>query len=234
MMSSHALVIVLLVAVPLWDIWDARRLRRLGATQSRESSYLAIVAVLWALAFWVLYLSPLAVLVAAPQALLSPIVAAALTAAVLAAMLAPVVAGAAHAPTREKVVAATASVAYMLPRSNREMVLFAAVSITAGICEELIFRAFLPRYFMAEPFGFSMLPAVAVSALMFALAHAGQGWRGMIVAAAGALFFSGAYYATGTLLVPIVLHVVLDLRAIAFAAFARQNLPGSEASETAV
>lgn len=61
-----------------------------------------------------------------------------------------------------------------------------------------------------------------VAALAFGVAHAGQGRRGMAMAAAAALFFSGMYHATGTLLVPILLHAVVDLRAIPFAHFARR------------
>jgi membrane protease YdiL (CAAX protease family) len=68
---------------------------------------------------------------------------------------------------------------------------------------------------------------------MFALAHAGQGWRGMAVAGAAALFFSLMYHATGSLLVPILLHIVVDIRAIAFAAFLRRSFLTTNANAVA-
>ena len=105
------------------------------------------------------------------------------------------------------------------------MVLFAAASVTAGICEEVIFRAFLPRDFMDAPLALARPLAVGASALVFGVAHAGQGWRGKGAAAAAALFISGTYHATGTLLIPVLLHAVVDLRAIAFALLARREAP---------
>jgi membrane protease YdiL (CAAX protease family) len=232
-LSSHALVLVLLILVPLWDFVDARRLRRLGPGQGRDASYVAILLVLWGLTFWVFQQNDSGELLAAPPAFLSPSIAFAVTAGLLALIVAPVVVAAVHEPTREKVVVASSSVAYLLPRTKSETVLFAAVSVTAGICEEIIFRAFLPQYFSTGPFGFAMLAAVGASALMFALAHAGQGWRGMAVAGAAALFFSLMYHATGSLLVPILLHIVVDIRAIAFAAFLRRSFLTTNANAVA-
>jgi len=219
-LSSHLLVLVLLTAVPLWDAWDARRLRR--SSEGREASYVAIIVVLWLLAGWVLWLQPLRTLLTAPHAWLSPAASAALTAVVLAVVLLPVVAAVTNPSTRQKVITASSGVAHLLPRTRREMALFAAVSVTAGVCEELIFRAFLLRYLTAEPVGLPTLLAVTLAAVAFGVAHLGQGWRGVGTAAAAGLVFTGLYFATGTLLVPILVHAVIDLRALAFARFVHQ------------
>src|SRR5262249_38904013 len=61
----------------------------------------------------------------------------------------------------------------LFPRSNFELALFVLLSLTAGICEEFLFRGFV----MAALFrvGLETWLAVALSSLMFGLAHVYQG-----------------------------------------------------------
>jgi uncharacterized protein len=96
----------------------------------------------------------------------------------------------------------------VLPRSPAEYRFFLAVSLTAGICEELLYRGYLLA--VASPF---LTPGVAVVAgsLTFGAAHAYQGRRGMLKTALAGLLFSLVYVWTGSLLWPIVLHVVTDI-----------------------
>ena len=102
----------------------------------------------------------------------------------------------------------------MLPRTAAERWGFAALAITAGITEEVIWRGFgqglalqwLPHAPLAVP--------VAIAALAFGWAHLYQGWLGMLLAAVLGGLFGALYLATGSLLVPIVLHVLIDLRAL--------------------
>ena len=60
----------------------------------------------------------------------------------------------------------------LLPHDSRELQTFCALSITAGVCEELLYRGFL-IVFLSSAFG--VLPAVALSSLVFGIAHAYQG-----------------------------------------------------------
>ena len=199
MVISHLLAAVLLVAVPLWDVWETRRLRRSGA---RVRSYVAIIVALWALTSVALLEHPLDRLFAAPDTGVPPLsdgAAVAITLALLAGLVAPVGVAAVHRPTRARLVRAAAALDYLLPRTNAEMALFAGVSVTAGICEELIYRGFLLHYARAEPLGLSTPLALAASSVLF-------GWL---------------YVASGTLLLPMVLHALVDLRALAAAYLAR-------------
>jgi membrane protease YdiL (CAAX protease family) len=94
-----------------------------------------------------------------------------------------------------------------LPESKREESWFKAVSINAGITEELIFRGFLIWYLM------HFLPLVwaAIGAtLLFGFAHAYQGLKqipGIIFVSAIAM---GLYVYTQSLLVPVLFHIALD------------------------
>ena len=75
----------------------------------------------------------------------------------------------------------------LAPRTGREMLLWIALSVTAGFCEEFVFRG----YFLLQ---FSSLPAgvwlgVLGSSLLFGISHGYEGAAGMIaITAYGALF----------------------------------------------
>jgi uncharacterized protein len=75
----------------------------------------------------------------------------------------------------------------LLPRTPTEMVLWICLSVTAGFCEEFIFRGYLQRQFLALT-GKPEL-AVVFQALIFGAAHLYQGWRGAVtITVYGALF----------------------------------------------
>jgi uncharacterized protein len=105
------------------------------------------------------------------------------------------------------------NIAAMLPRTTAERGHAAVAAVTAGVCEELLFRGF----FIAAGIGVLRLPAavaVVVSVVVFALAHLYQGWRGMIGVTAITVVFTVLYVRSGSLLLPVVLHVVTDLRGL--------------------
>lgn len=71
------------------------------------------------------------------------------------------------------------SVGDLLPRSVVEIVIWIAVSITAGVCEEMAFRGYLQRQFHA--LSGNIVAAVVLQALVFGVAHAYQGWKPVVV-----------------------------------------------------
>lgn len=109
-------------------------------------------------------------------------------------------------------IATLGDVGAMLPRNQQELRLGWALSLNAGISEELMFRLAVP----ALVFGAtgSAIAAVVVSVLLFGLLHVYQGAAGVVgtTLIGGLLFVS--YVATGSILVPIVLHVLFDLRSL--------------------
>lgn len=71
------------------------------------------------------------------------------------------------------------AVQFLLPHGGYEMALWVALSITAGICEEAIYRGYLQRQFTALT---KNVPAgIVISGVAFGLAHSYQGWRLAIV-----------------------------------------------------
>jgi membrane protease YdiL (CAAX protease family) len=75
----------------------------------------------------------------------------------------------------------------LAPVTGLEMVLFLVMSISAGICEELVFRGYLQQQFARM--GHSVWAGVALSALVFGGAHGYEGIAGvLLIAAYGAMF----------------------------------------------
>lgn len=99
----------------------------------------------------------------------------------------------------------------LIPITRRERMIFAAVAISAGICEEVVFRGWLLSV-LHNPLGFTGTTLVLFAALLFGLCHIYQGPTGVFGATAAGVLLTGVYVLTGTLLAPIVLHALIDLR----------------------
>jgi uncharacterized protein len=79
------------------------------------------------------------------------------------------------------------SMEFILPHGGAEITVWIALSITAGICEETVFRGYLQRQFMALTK--SVPSGILLSAAAFGAAHAYQGFRMVIlIALYGAMF----------------------------------------------
>ena len=106
-----------------------------------------------------------------------------------------------------------AAFAALLPRTREERHYAAAAAVTAGVCEELLYRGF----FIAAGvllLDLSIEWAAVASAVIFLVAHVYQGWRGLLVLAGTVVVFTILYVRTGSLLLPVVLHALVDLRAL--------------------
>jgi membrane protease YdiL (CAAX protease family) len=100
---------------------------------------------------------------------------------------------------------------YFMPRTPREKVLWAVVSLFAGFSEEIVYRGVM----------FSLLwilldspPAAAlIVAVVFSFSHFLQGWTSMLVIFVIALGFQAIYYLTGSLFPGMAVHFLYDLTA---------------------
>jgi membrane protease YdiL (CAAX protease family) len=96
----------------------------------------------------------------------------------------------------------------MLPHRGIELTLWIALSVTAGICEETIFRGYLQRQFMA--LSKSAPVGILLSAVVFGAAHAYQGFRMVIlIGLYGAMFGILAHW-RGTVRPGIIAHAWND------------------------
>jgi membrane protease YdiL (CAAX protease family) len=100
-----------------------------------------------------------------------------------------------------------------VPETGRELGHFTFLAITAGITEEIIARGFLISYvgWYTGSSAAGIGAAVTIPAVAFAVAHRYQGWKAVLRVAVLALFFGAIFVVTGSLLIPILLHAVIDL-----------------------
>jgi len=104
--------------------------------------------------------------------------------------------------------------AAVLPESAAERRWFAAAGLGGAISEELLFRGFLFYYFSVY------LPAatdpvkVILSSLVFAAGHLYQGWRGTAMSFAVSVALAVLYALSGSLLLPVLVHVAGNLRGV--------------------
>ena len=120
----------------------------------------------------------------------------------------------------ESIRAQLGAMAEFLPRTPAEARWFRALAITAGVCEEVLYRGFLIAY-LGSLFG--IWPAVAVGAVMFGVAHLYQGPANALKGGVGALLAGLLYVGCGTLLWPMILHAALDLHGGALGRLALVN-----------
>jgi membrane protease YdiL (CAAX protease family) len=99
----------------------------------------------------------------------------------------------------------------LLPETRRERLWFVAVSLSAGVCEEIVFRGWLLAFLHAAC-GLRGSALVATAALAFGLAHLYQGGLPVLTTACLGAVLCILYAATGSLVLPVVLHTLIDLR----------------------
>ena len=104
------------------------------------------------------------------------------------------------------------SLSFFLPATWTERRWFAFLCITAGICEETLFRGFLLHYLHVLPFSLNLTLALLLSAIIFGLGHLYQGAGGAASTVVGGLLFGLLFLLTGNLLLPMLLHAAMDLR----------------------
>lgn len=105
---------------------------------------------------------------------------------------------------------------YLLPTTKLERKWYIFVAITAGICEEIIYRGFVIHYLSSLPVELEKIHLLILSAVIFGFAHIYQGWKGFILTGLLGFVFARIYLETGSLLFPIILHIVIDMRSFLF------------------
>jgi membrane protease YdiL (CAAX protease family) len=99
-------------------------------------------------------------------------------------------------------------VEFLLPHGGTEKLIWIAVSISAGICEEAVFRGYLQQQFLALTR--SAPAAIAISGILFGLAHAYQGWRGGVVIGTLGLMLGTLAHWRGTVRTGMIAHAWQD------------------------
>jgi membrane protease YdiL (CAAX protease family) len=97
----------------------------------------------------------------------------------------------------------------ILPQSKRERVPFLALAITAGCCEEFLYRGFAMAAFSRA--GFPIWASVVVSSVLFGAAHLYQGRSGLIGTGILGLLFGAFRAFTGSILPVTAWHAAVDI-----------------------
>jgi membrane protease YdiL (CAAX protease family) len=115
---------------------------------------------------------------------------------------------------------------YIMPRGRRELGASWAVSIAAGVGEEIAFRGFLLFYCIA----LVGLPAgLLVTSLLFGAAHSYQRVFGMVFATLAGLLLGAAFLASGSLLLVMWMHATWNMASFAVG-YALRASTGEEGS----
>lgn len=96
----------------------------------------------------------------------------------------------------------------LAPRSVSEMGWWVALSLSAGFCEEFIFRGYLIWVFQPV---LGLWGAAAFSVVVFAAAHAYQGGKGILATGFVGSLLTLVVLISGSLLPAIALHVLTDI-----------------------
>jgi hypothetical protein len=99
----------------------------------------------------------------------------------------------------------------LMPSSRQEKRLYGAVAISAGITEEILYRGFLTYVLLASFPAIGVLLSMLIAAFLFGLGHLYQGPSGILRTFILGLILGLIYLATGTLLLCIIIHILIDL-----------------------
>ncbi len=69
---------------------------------------------------------------------------------------------------------------HMLPRTSKERGLWVLLSMTAGFCEELLYRGFMPAYLVHIFPGVPFIVAIIIAGLLFGIGHIYQKLPGVL------------------------------------------------------
>lgn len=94
------------------------------------------------------------------------------------------------------------------PHTGSEFARWAVLSLSAGFCEELVFRGYLIWVFQPA---LGLWGAAALSLAIFALAHAYQGAKGILAVGVMGGLITLVVLISGSLLPAMVLHALIDV-----------------------
>jgi membrane protease YdiL (CAAX protease family) len=114
--------------------------------------------------------------------------------------------------TRARIAKSLEKLNFILPKTAEERRWFVLVAITAGVCEEILYRGFLIHYFRELPVSIGLIGALILSSCVFGFAHLYQGVVGIVQTTILGAIFGLIFIVTGSLVLPMVLHALIDLR----------------------
>ena len=214
---DHVLILLLFVALPIQGALESRyHIARAKAGQPverirfyRQTAVVEWIFLVLLIAAWIDFGRPIAdlgfVMSAGPGFWAGAVLCIALTAYLLYSWQG--VKKASHAE-KAKYAESFGVLIHFVPQTRRELHNFYAISITAGIVEEIVYRGFVIWYLGQY---MPIWSAVAVSSMAFGLGHSYQGATGVARVGLVGLAFGALYVITGSIWLPIIAHALLDI-----------------------
>lgn len=209
------LLLVLTAGLPVWALRNWRSLHgklERAEPDARIDAYRRLLVVQWSLVAFLAVHVVLRSIEPAALRIALPLDARLLGAMLVSGALVMLVAGQARVALRDEDNRAEARKALipvraMLAHTPREYAWFRPVAWTAGICEEILYRGYLPWLLaQAMPVGW----AFVVATLAFGVGHAYQGVPGVVKTTIVGAVMSALTWASGSILPAVVLHVAID------------------------
>lgn len=215
------MVVLILLIMPIINVIMVKRIKSSSYNdQAKERGYLLIYAVYWLLTLPIVlidqthYKTTIMPFNTLWDVIIWLLIAYTIVTVVLPFILLPFV-----KMLREKVAENYDSKLY--PVTGRQQLMFIGVAVTVGICEEIMFRGFLQNY--AVSLGLSDLWALVITSVIFGAGHFMQGLSGVISSTIFGLIMGYLYFTTGGLLVPIIIHILYDAKAIYITRFLQNS-----------
>ncbi|RUL65953.1 CPBP family intramembrane metalloprotease [Dyella dinghuensis] len=226
-LAQDILAIAFVAVAPFADLRSIKRLKQFSSSAARLATYRKIIISTWVATVIALALTSFKTLFwVTPQTsegaslFHNPIAHYALAACVTVFFLLalwPGIQCAFKPSVRSRYRKAMHSLVFMLPVTPSERLRWSLVCLTAGICEELLYRGFLLQYLQGHLHGGPALGltfAWLLSSLVFGFGHLYQGAAGVVRTTIAGLMLGLLAILTGNLLLPIVVHCVLDLQVL--------------------
>jgi len=126
----------------------------------------------------------------------------------------------------------------LMPRTKGEHPVAILLALTAGTCEEFMFRGFVIWYFLTFWPGtrFGLIFAIVGSSILFGLGHIYLGVKNVPSTAIAGVLFAAIAFLGGSLLPVMVLHTALDLNSfdLGYRAQHKTGEPGTSSTVPAI
>jgi membrane protease YdiL (CAAX protease family) len=229
-LMQHLLFLFLLVVAPIWDLYAIPKLKQNPSSENKIRYYKTICTWLWiasALAVVADGFRPLFTISPSPgevswllqhpwvRYLVEALIAIFFIISVVLPVGTVIWMKLTKRPRRYRSADALKSFSYFFPATWTERRWWVFVCISAGVCEETLFRGFLLHYLHVFPWTLNLTLALLISSVVFGCNHFYQGAGGVAGTAIAGFLFGLLFLLTGNLLLPIIFHGVLDLRLLA-------------------
>ena len=228
-LMQHLVFLFLLVVAPIWDFYATRKLKRNPGSEQKIRYYKTLCAWLWMAsalavvpigfrALFTITASPGEISWLLPHAGVRYLVEALIAMLIILSVVLPlgmVMWKKLTKRPRKYSSGALESFSYFFPATWTERRWWVFLSITAGVCEETLFRGFMLHYLHVFPWTLNLTLALLISSMIFGFNHVYQGAGGVAGTALVGFLFGLLFLLTGNLVLPMLFHGVMDLRMLA-------------------